>query len=41
MIAIDGVVSEQDRSYLDNKIEQLNLDPWFVRKLEKTYLPNT
>jgi len=38
-IGIDNNVSKEERAFLDKKKEQLDLDPWLVKKLEKTYLP--
>jgi hypothetical protein len=38
-IAIDGVVTVEEREYLDKKVKQLKLDPLVVKELEATYLP--
>lgn len=38
-IGIDNNVSKEERAFLDKKNSQLGLDPWLVKKLEKTYLP--
>ena len=38
-IGIDNNVSTEERAFLDKKREQLALDSWLVKKLERTYLP--
>ena len=38
-IAIDGIVSKEEREYLNRKIEQLSIDPLLVKELEAIYLP--
>ena len=38
-IGIDNNVSKEERDFLDKKKDQLGLDSWLVKKLERTYLP--